>query len=483
MTAGFDPATASSRVEFAHLHDRARSSSPPTVSSRLLVEGGFSTNYERYNIITQPGITKERGTPEWYTDINKQDSALGTQWGAATVNVSGSYPDRFALPASMSYVTGAHNIKVGVQDTWGRYRHTRNANGDIRAIFRNGVPFQATILNTPRRSVRQARHADLGIYAQDSWTINRLTVNYGGAVRGFRAPASRAETSAGRPIRRRADVRADRHADLEERLAARRRRLRPVRQPEDRASKFSFGKYMQAGSTGFSESLQPARLQTHDRDLDRPERRRRAAGRARLRVPDSPAANSTSRSCRRASAWRTSAPSTRTSSGCTTSRPASASSTRCCRASRSRQAGTTASTTTCAAATTCCRRSPTTPRSRVYSPIDGTPITYYTSSAAKLSAVSLRGQERHSDRTMKYNGFEYNFNARLPRGITLFGGGMSERMLANVCDETVESEPAALLRPVPERPARSARSSRSRAPSRSATASTSASRSRACRAT
>ena len=36
---------------------------------------------------------------------------------------------------------------------------------------------------------------------------------------------------------------------------------------------------------------------------------------------------------------------------------------------------------------------------------------------------------------MKYNGFEYNFNARLPHGITLFGGGMSERMLANVCDE------------------------------------------------
>jgi hypothetical protein len=36
---------------------------------------------------------------------------------------------------------------------------------------------------------------------------------------------------------------------------------------------------------------------------------------------------------------------------------------------------------------------------------------------------------------MKYNGFEYNFNARLPKGITLFGGGMSERMLTNTCDD------------------------------------------------
>jgi hypothetical protein len=42
------------------------------------------------------------------------------------------------------------------------------------------------------------------------------------------------------------------------------------------------------------------------------------------------------------------------------------------------------------------------------------------------------------DRTMKYNGFEYTFNARLPRGITIFGGGMSERMLTNTCDEIAD---------------------------------------------
>ena len=35
----------------------------------------------------------------------------------------------------------------------------------------------------------------------------------------------------------------------------------------------------------------------------------------------------------------------------------------------------------------------------------------------------------------RYNGFEYNFNVRLPHGITLFGGGMSERMLSNSCDD------------------------------------------------
>ncbi len=46
------------------------------------------------------------------------------------------YPDRFAAMGSVSYVTGAHNVKVGIQDTWGRYRQFRSANGDLRAIFR-----------------------------------------------------------------------------------------------------------------------------------------------------------------------------------------------------------------------------------------------------------------------------------------------------------------------------------------------------------
>ena len=36
------------------------------VSSKVLVEGGFSTNYERYNTLYQPGLESQRGTPEWY---------------------------------------------------------------------------------------------------------------------------------------------------------------------------------------------------------------------------------------------------------------------------------------------------------------------------------------------------------------------------------------------------------------------------------
>ncbi len=72
----------------------------------------------------------------------------------------------------------------------------------------------------------------------------------------------------------------------------------------------------------------------------------------------------------------------------------------------------------------------------LYSPIDGAPITYYNVSSAKVSQLATNLVDQNApDRTMKYNGFEYNFSARLPRGITLLGGGMSERMLTNTCDD------------------------------------------------
>jgi hypothetical protein len=71
----------------------------------------------------------------------------------------------------------------------------------------------------------------------------------------------------------------------------------------------------------------------------------------------------------------------------------------------------------------------------LYNPIDGSPITYYNVSTAARSRVLTIDRTAGSDRKMSYNGFEYSFNARLPRGMTLFGGGTSERTIAQLCDE------------------------------------------------
>jgi hypothetical protein len=71
----------------------------------------------------------------------------------------------------------------------------------------------------------------------------------------------------------------------------------------------------------------------------------------------------------------------------------------------------------------------------LFSPIDGTPITYYNVSVAARQRVNTFDTTASSDRTLAFNGFEYNFNARLPKGFTVFGGGMSERTIGQLCDE------------------------------------------------
>jgi len=71
----------------------------------------------------------------------------------------------------------------------------------------------------------------------------------------------------------------------------------------------------------------------------------------------------------------------------------------------------------------------------LFSPIDGSPITYYNISSAKVAQIGTNLVDTNApDRRDKYNGFEYNFTARIKR-INLFGGGMIERMLSNSCDD------------------------------------------------
>ena len=259
MTAGDDPATGSA-VWTSPIYTVGTAKFTSAISSRLLFEAGFSTNYERYNVVNQPGITRERGTPEWFTSVNRQDQSLGTQWGAYTVE-TGFAPDRYAVMGTLSYVTGAHTVKVGLQDTWGRYNYWRNADGDVRAFFRNGVPFQATILNTPL-SYGDRLDADLGVFAQDSWTLDRLTLNYGARFETFASSTRASVSPAGRFVGTRSFDAID--MPTWNSVAPRVGVVYDLFGNQKTAAKFSFGKYMQAGTTGFASSYNPNSLQTQN---------------------------------------------------------------------------------------------------------------------------------------------------------------------------------------------------------------------------
>jgi hypothetical protein len=176
MTALTDPRTASF-VWHTPTFATGSAKWTSTISPRLLLEGGFSFNRERYDTLYQPGIGAERGTAAWYAGARKNDISTGQTWNSAGAQL-GNYPDRYNFAGSASYVTGSHSIKVGFQDSFGPYRRYNNANADLYQTYNNGAPLRVVPLNTPLQ-VAEYLDANLGIYAQDSWRFNKLTFNYG----------------------------------------------------------------------------------------------------------------------------------------------------------------------------------------------------------------------------------------------------------------------------------------------------------------
>ena len=154
--------------------------SPAT--TRLLLEAGFGTNLI-LGYGTRPNLANSSALVP-VTEICAAGCAdnggiaglsyRGNNWYVAD---SGVYNWR----ASATYVTGRHNAKVGyfaqfienhfpnsiMNDTWTRY------------TFNNGVPISLSMTAGPARWDTHVRTAAL--YAQDQWTLNRLTLS--GALR------------------------------------------------------------------------------------------------------------------------------------------------------------------------------------------------------------------------------------------------------------------------------------------------------------
>ena len=143
------------------------------VTSRLLLEGGFGAQ-----IFHWPQLLPRESTPDAISISNQLD---GFRWNSPAQWGTPRWADRYSQRFSMSYVPGSHAIKVGFQLEEGWRKNASQANGDMNYRFRGSgpgaTPNQITLV-VPREANERMK-ADLGIYAQDKWTIKRLTVNAG----------------------------------------------------------------------------------------------------------------------------------------------------------------------------------------------------------------------------------------------------------------------------------------------------------------
>jgi len=114
-----------------------------------MFEAGWGLGTYRYDNDARPEVKFERGTPEWYANAPHSDTVLAKTWKSASW--LRSLPLRNAYMSSLSYVTGSHSFKFGVDQQWGEWETTADQNADLTQIYLNGVPSFVDVAPTPSR--------------------------------------------------------------------------------------------------------------------------------------------------------------------------------------------------------------------------------------------------------------------------------------------------------------------------------------------
>ena len=149
------------------------------LTNRVLLEAG--ANFLGDRIISR---FANDGTPDDSpNDIAVFDRVRNYWYGSPgeTLNqgVARGFQDFSSLNirASAAYVTGSHNLKTGLQLRRGTLDNNFFINHDVSYTFAGRVPESVTYWATPYRNMTRVLQSAL--FAQDQWTIDRLTLNLG----------------------------------------------------------------------------------------------------------------------------------------------------------------------------------------------------------------------------------------------------------------------------------------------------------------
>ncbi|HKF69065.1 MAG TPA: carboxypeptidase regulatory-like domain-containing protein [Vicinamibacterales bacterium] len=451
MQPGDDPDT-SSVVWTSPLYLTTTAKWTSTVSSKLLVEGGYSSNIERYENLNQPGISQPWGTPAWLAGAPYRDAGFGTTSHAASVTTGGGAyqksPDRYNLQGSATYVTGSHSVKIGFQDSWGLDANTLAQNADLVENFQAGVPLNVILEATanPKTYWSERLNANLGIYAQDQWTFKRMTISYAGRWEYVNEQVNGQPDQAGRfsTIPAFGDIKMPVWKSFSPRGSI----VYDLTGDGKTAVRFGFNRFQQAATTTFASLYDPANALVvfatapwTDKNKDNI-----AQGNPGCSFAADPTCEINFAAV--PSSFLRSVPSNFASPDPNISRPYSDAYN--VGVTREIFRGVSLSfdyfhnnaknvferNNILRPGVVNADGTVTNPSYRavtIFSPIDGHPITMYDTISAAVQQAVTNVDSNDSSLTQKYDGFEVNFTARLPHGGRLFGGSATDRTVANVC--------------------------------------------------
>jgi Carboxypeptidase regulatory-like domain len=152
-----------------------------TATNRLLIEAGVSPGASPDTILAQSD--RISGIPIVEQGLNPAIPTKPITYRNTTLADQNSDEVRQqSYKASASYVTGSHAVKVGMDLQRGYFGMNNFANpqNDVQYRTNGYVPNLVTIF-APLAGWKNRLNYNMGIYAQDRWTMNRLTL--GGGIR------------------------------------------------------------------------------------------------------------------------------------------------------------------------------------------------------------------------------------------------------------------------------------------------------------
>jgi len=199
-----------------------------------------------------------------------------------TIPTYTSSTETWASMASASYITGSHAFKGGMTMMWGQNSRTFSSNAQINTlVFNNtllGAPQSATnpvpctalpcplavaVSNGPTTLEQRVKH-DFGVFFQDTWTMNKLTLNLGARYDMFNAEVPAESAPAGNWIQARnfaAIPNVPNWNDWSVRLAG----AYDLFGNGKTAVKANASKYIAAAAAGFAQTFNPMNYSTQTR--------------------------------------------------------------------------------------------------------------------------------------------------------------------------------------------------------------------------